>query len=186
MFARGTHWKSLYRTDREFYELCYWRAVEVYGNEYDYPEDGPAEIEVVFGSRMSTLTLDLIDGEAISLFSWGYCGYLALALHELTGHPLALFTNPQRSLERGWSGHAAVMLPDGSFLDIEGVATAAEINRRYGFKEPVEPTIPELDEYLVTMFDKEDVGNPYRALDPLELRLLRHFAELVVRQYGLS
>jgi len=186
MFNRGTHWKSLYYSDREFYELCYWRAATYYADEYEDLEKSPAALEVVYGSRMSSLTLDFIDGEAVSLFGWGYCGFLALALHELTGYRLALFTNPEDADERGWHGHAAVVLPDGSFLDIEGVTTVTEINERYDFKEPVEPTFPALDEYRTVMFGAEKAANPYGELDALELRLLRHFAELVVRQYKVE
>lgn len=186
MFARGTHWKSLYYSDQEFYELCYWRAAEVYGDEYEDIEKSPAALEVVYGSRMSSLTLDFIDAEAVQLFAWGYCGYLALAIHELTNLPLALFTNTEDATERGWHGHAAVVLPDGSFLDIEGVTTAAEINERYGLKETVEPTFPGPDEYRTTMFGAEKAANPYRILDELELRLLRHFAELVVKEYKIE
>jgi len=183
MFARGTHWKSLYHTDRELYDLCYWRAAEIYADEYDDLERSPAALEVVYGSRISALTLELIDSEAISLFAWGCCGYLALAIHELTGYPLALFTNLDGDESRGWHGHAAVMLPDGRFLDIQGVATAAGINERYRFKTTVEPTFPELDEYRGIMFTAEEAKNPYGTLEPLELRLLRHFAELVLKEY---
>lgn len=187
MLTTATHWKSLYYSDREFYDLCYWRAAEYYANEYEELEDSPAGLEVVYGSRMAVLTLDQIDGEAISLFGWGYCGYLALALHELTGLPFAVFTSPKDETATGWSGHAAVALPDGNFLDIEGVATTAEINARYSFAEPVEPSFPDRVTYLETMFGLEEmVEDPYKHLDALEVRLLRHFAELLVRQAGIS
>ena len=184
MLTTATHWKSLYYSDRELYDLCYWRAAEYYADEYEELEDSPAGIEVVYGSRLAVLTLNQIDGEAINLFGWGYCGYLALELHELTGLPLALFTSPRDETQSGWSGHAAVALPDGSFLDIEGVVTAAEINERYGFSERIEPTFPDRTEYCRTMFRNEGAVelNPYRDLDRLEVRLLRHFAELVARR----
>lgn len=186
MLTTATHWKSLYYSDREFYDLCYWRAAEYYANEYEELEDSPAGIEVVYGSRMAVLTLGQIDGEANSLFGWGYCGYLALELHELTGLPLALFTSPKDETATGWSGHAAVALPDGNFLDIEGAVTAAEINSCYRFSEPVAPSFPDRESYLELMFGAERVGNPYSELDPLEVRLLRHFAELVARRAGVS
>jgi len=184
MFNRGTHWKSLYYSDREFYDLCYWRAATYYADEYEDLEKSPAALEVVYGSRMSSLTLDFIDSEAVQLFSWGYCGYLAQVLHELTGFQLALFTKPSGENETGWQGHAAVQLPDGQFLDIEGIVSAGEINSRYRFKEPVEPTFPEPAAYAELMF--ADGSNPYSELDELELRLLRHFAELVVKEYKVE
>lgn len=187
MLTTATHWKSLYYSDREFYDLCYWRAAEYYANEYEELEDSPAGLEVVYGSRMAVLTLDQIDGEASSLFGWGYCGYLALELHDLTGLPLALFTSTRDETQSGWSGHAAVALPDGSFLDIEGVVTAAEINDRYSFPEPTSPSFPDREGYIEIMFGNgEKKQDPYRDLDPLEIRLLRHFAELVARRGGVE
>lgn len=188
MLTTATHWKSLYYSDREFYDLCYWRAAEYYANEYEELEDSPPALEVVYGSRLSSLTLDQIDGEASSLFGWGYCGYLALELHDLTGLPLVLFTSPDTDLRIGWSGHAAVALPDGSFLDIEGVVSADEIHSRYRFSEPIAPSFPDRTDYCRTMFRNEGTGevNPYRDLDPLEIRLLRHFAELVARRAGVD
>ena len=184
MFKRGTHWNSLYYSDREFYDLCYWRAATYYADEYEELEDSPAGLEVVYGSRMSSLTLDFIDAEAVQLFAWGYCGYLAQALHELTGLRLALFTKPNGENDRGWHGHAAVQLPDGKFLDIEGIVSAGEINRRYSFKEPIEPTFSEPAEFAEIMF--QNPAEPYQDLDELELRLLRHFAELVLKEYKVE
>lgn len=186
MLTTATHWKSLYYSDREFYDLCYWRAAEYYASEHEELEDSPAGLEVVYGSRMAVLTLGQIDGEASSLFGWGYCGYLALAVHDLTGVPFALFTSRRDDTESGWSGHAAVALPDGSFLDIEGVVSAAEISSRYRFPEPVEPTFPDRETYLGIMFGQDHVADPYYSLDPLEIRLLRHFAELVARRAGID
>lgn len=189
--ATPTHWKSLSATDPEFYELCRQRIVEEYEDLYgEDPEDAPAELYVDFGVRDAMLALDQVDDEAGHLFGWGACGYLAFELHRLTGLPLALFTStsPKTDPSIGWSGHAAVALPDGSFLDIEGVVTAAEINERYGFSERIEPTFPDRTEYCRTMFPNGDTAelNPYRDLDPLEIRLLRHFAELVARRSGIE
>jgi len=187
-----THWKSLYAIDREFYELCYQRTAEVYPRKHAVdPEEGPAALIANYNSQ-AMLTLNQIDGEAVNAFAWGSCGYFALELHRLTGLPLALFTVYDN--EWGWSGHAAVALPDGSFLDIMGVATAAEINARYSFEnihgsvETIQATFPGRDAYCETMFRNEGSGaqNPYAVLEPLEIRLLQHFAELVLQKSGVS
>lgn len=192
MTIAENHWKSLYATDREFYELCYQRTAEVYPRKHAAePEAGPAALIADYNFQ-AMLTLNQIDGEAINAFAWGSCGYFALELHRLSGLPLALFTTGDD--EWGWSGHAAVALPDGNFLDITGVATGAEINARYSFvddydlPEPIQATFPERDTYCETMFRSEGSGaqNPYADLEPLEIRLLQHFAELVLQKNGIG
>lgn len=179
MPATETYWKSLYSTDQEFYELCERRVAEYAIID---PQGEHGWIYVDFGIREALLILNQIDDQAIQLFGSGACGYLAFELHRLTGLPLALFTYSES--EWGWSGHAAVALPDGTFLDIEGVATAAEINSRYCFEEPIQATFPEEDAYCKTIFRTSGTGaqDPYAKLDPLEIRVLRHFAELTLEK----
>lgn len=188
MSTTATHWKSLYQTDRELYQLCYERTVEGYGSFYENPEDAPARLYFALGPMEAELTLGEVDDEARNIFGWGGCSFFAMALHKHTGLPLALFTSPEA---RGadwteWEGHVALALPDGNFLDINGVVNADEINARYRFSEPVVPTLHDWESYLETQFGTRDVSNPYRILDPLEVRMLQHFAELVVEQSGIA
>lgn len=183
-----THWKSLYETDREFYELCYQQTADFYGNRYPDPEDAPAQIYVAFGYLDALLTLDQVDDEAIRLFGSGCCSFFAIALQELTGLPFAVFTSPEAQDDgwERWTGHAAVALPDGNFLDIYGAVSADEISSRYRFSEPVAPTILGWDGYLELQFGSKDVSDPFRSFDPLQLRIIRHFAGLVASNAGVS
>lgn len=183
-----THWKSLAETDPEFYGLCYERAVEIYGEKVASSEQVPVQIHFSLGFMDGLLTLDQVNDDARHIFGWGACSFFAMALHELTGLPLALFTAPeaQGGNWEDWSGHAAVALPDGNFLDITGVVSAAAISSRYGFEEIVEPTILGWEDYLEAQFGDRTVADPFRALEPLELRMLRHHAEIVAREAGID
>lgn len=174
---RGTHWKHLYRTNRNFYDLAWYRAGYCYP-EYDDPEDAPAEIECVFGSRLASLTLRVVDSEAESLYGWGYCTLLALALHERTGAPLVLFTtaNPEPG---DWSGHAAVEISEGLYLDIEGVQTAEKITTKYRMKN-VTPHRVSQEEFCEIVASGEHVANPMSFVDELEQLITYDFAEYLV------
>lgn len=188
MATPTTHWKSLYETDREFYELCYERSVERYGKSNTDSEDALADVYFSIGFLDARLVLDQIDEEAKHIFGWGCCSFFAMALHQLTGLPLALFTSPeaQGAGWEDWTGHVALALPGGSFLDITGVVSAADINSRYRFAEPVEPTVLGWEGFLESQFGDRNVSDPYRALEPLEIRMLQHFAEVTLREAGID
>lgn len=180
---KGFHWKYLYNENRAFYDLAWWRAGEFYP-EYDDPEDAPAEIECVFGSRCSSLTLRVVDAEAESLYAWGYCTLLALAIHERTGFPIALFTtaNPEPG---EWSGHAAIQVADGLFLDITGIHTATEITQTYRM-ENVEPHIVSKEEFCNIVASDEHIQNPMSFVDELEQLITYDFAEYLIKVHNIQ
>lgn len=176
---QGTHWSTLYSTDRRFYDLAYSRATEYYPEFYD-PEEAPTAIPVVIGSRSAELTLKLIDAEVVSLYGWGYCSLLALAIHDLTGAPLVLHTSKQGT--DVWVGHASVLVGENKYLDIEGVNSVRAINSRYRFN--IIPKIVTREEFCSTIATEEHVANPFSWLDELERLLTFHFAEEVITQYA--
>lgn len=63
-------------------------------------------------------------------FTCGDCHILARAIHRVTGWPMATFSF-KSGKERLPDTHAFVRLPDGRYLDIEGVRTADEMYERW-------------------------------------------------------
>lgn len=172
---QGTHWRELYHSDRDLYDLCFWRTAEIYP-ALDNPEASPAAVDVIFSSRGATLTLGLIDQEAVNLFAYGHCAFLALKMHDLSGLPLMLFTNPKGT--DGWSGHAAVKLAEDAYLDIEGEVSLELINQRYSMEAI--PQEVSREDFVAAVYRRGE--DPYSELGALELRFLAHFAELVLAQ----
>lgn len=175
---RGLHWKDLYYGDCHFYEEAYRRAAETYP-EYDDPEDAPAAIECFFGSRHSAVTLRSIDSEAVNLFGWGYCTLLALAMHDITGFTLTLFTKTYDG--RIWSGHACIQLPNGLFLDIEGVRTMQQIQKVYAIQDT--PDMVSREKFCATVAHGEHVENPMSFVGELEQLITKDFAHHVLNTY---
>lgn len=73
-------------------------------------------------------------------FTKGDCGILARAIHKRTGWPVCTFTD--------WAGrpglHAFVKRPDGTFLDIEGLADELAMRLRWN---ATNLTMQEFDAY---------------------------------------
>lgn len=58
-------------------------------------------------------------------FTNGECGALAEAIHRRTGWPIAVITTSCAHLEE--SQHAVVKIPDGRYVDIEGIWTEDDL-----------------------------------------------------------
>jgi len=70
---------------------------------------------------METMTSQYeASADVIHAFTAGDCGYLALALNQLTGWSVVTITPVED--ENYWP-HAAVQMPDGNIIDIEGIWT---------------------------------------------------------------
>lgn len=177
---RGTHWREYYTRNRELYNLA-WRNAAECADPWveDVEEESDGTLNLIYGSRGATITLELVDSEAVGLFGYGYCTLLALAIHRKTGFPLALFTT---KYENGsWSGHATVQLPDGSHLDIQGVRSTEDIQREYNFT--VNPTIHTIEQFCNIIASGEHAENPMSFVDRLEQLVTEDFADLLIRKW---
>lgn len=118
------------------------------------------------------------------IFSKGACGYFAYALHERTKLPLVVFTeNPDNSY---WEGHVAVKLGDDKFLDVTGVCSVADYERRYGLhagKYTVE-NMCSVEQFKSRMSLPES-GSVYATLNDLEKAILFRCADDVVKDFVL-
>lgn len=161
--------------DRIFYDLI----LERFRNSFPGAPVGSVPIPCVFGSRTANLTLREINSEAVNIFGWGYCTLLALAVHDITGFPLALFT--KTLVGEDWKGHATVQITDCLFLDITGLNSVENINKKYGMA--TNPKLVSREEYCSTIATGEHVTNPFSFIRPLEQKIVKDFAALVVKEY---
>jgi len=65
------------------------------------------------------ITLELDDHSTQQTFTKGACSFLAAEVHRVTGWPMTVFT--AKGSEGYWTGHVAVKLPSGSYLDATGI-----------------------------------------------------------------
>lgn len=63
----------------------------------------------------------------LTRFTEGDCHILARAIHEATGWPMATFVSEDGEPDL----HAFVKLPNGRFLDIEGISTEMDMYTRW-------------------------------------------------------
>lgn len=75
-----------------------------------------------------TAAANMDDTGTLSIFTRGKCAYIAYRLHELTELPYAIWTDTTKS---HWSGHLAIQLPNGTYLDLAGTHTNAQILNTY-------------------------------------------------------
>lgn len=66
-------------------------------------------------------------------YKYGQCHALAQAIHDRTGWPMFVWW-----MEQGGNEHAMVRMPDGRFLDVEGVHDEWDIRNSYAFTPKVE------------------------------------------------
>lgn len=90
--------------------------LSIHDDLLDEDEDLPDVID-------EATALEIIRREYVS----GTCGAFAVALHDLTGHPIV-----------GINGgmHVAVRCPDGDILDFVGKSRERDVARRYGMRRP--------------------------------------------------
>lgn len=126
--------------------------------------------------RLTTVTLSpgFVDDDAIEFFAWANCDFLAGAIHEKTGWPLAAVEHtPQGRTEfkSRWR-HVGVLTPDGRFLDIFGPRHL----ERYSDGQPVQRVT------LQQLVDDELMASPWHA--PINLpaitEVVRYFADTLI------
>lgn len=177
---RGYHWK--HATNLRLRELARDSAYNYYP-EMEYAEDDhDGTVDVCFGSQGATITLGLIDDEAVQLFGYGHCAILAWELSQLTGLPLAVFTAPATDGDEGWSGHVALFLGYDQFLDIHGVNSAAEIAREYRQLDGTYELMGEAA-FKELIVDQDYLEDPKQYLLELEQLVLLDFVALMADEY---
>ncbi|WP_147425369.1 hypothetical protein [Bailinhaonella thermotolerans] len=72
-----------------------------------------------------------VDEHAVELFTRHSCRLLACALQERTGWPLTILYPHHAPPGCTWRYHVGVRTPDGRFLDINGAADLADVERAW-------------------------------------------------------
>lgn len=156
-------------------------------NMEDYDCDG--WLNLVFGIREVKIPYRGFTPAVYNIYRSGYCAFLALALHELTGKPLAIFTIPGTRGKNTWEGHVAIQTGDDEYLDISGLTNAEVINDDYGYGEHfacenMELTVVDNWEDFKDIFHDSIHSDPWRLfMGELEELVTRDYAGLLARDY---
>lgn len=157
--------------------------------EWNMEDNDDTVLNLYFGSTWAYFPYREINSHVVSIYRNGYCAFLALAIHEQTNYPLAVFSLADEYLpeNEGWLGHVAVKIGDDSYLDITGVSTAEQIQSAYGFGkyrgEYMSETIASTLEEVPEIFHPELHGQPWNFLEELEELVTRDYAEQLVARY---
>lgn len=150
-----------------------------------YDEDG--WLTVNFGSSEFSIPYREFSPGVKFLYRNGYCAFLALALHEITDLPLAVFTIPGTGLDN-WLGHVALCTGPDEYLDVTGFSTAAEINEAYGYGEntpygALALTITKDVSSVPEIFHEEVRDAPWTMLGELERLVTMDYAEQLLSDF---
>lgn len=150
-----------------------------------FDEDGWLTLQ--FGSSEVTIPYREISPGVSYLYRSGFCAFLALAIHEMTDLPLAVFTIPGTGLNN-WLGHVTVKTGEDEYLDIAGFCTEQQINENYGYGEGTDSG--ELSLKIVNHFSDapeivhEDIRHdPWLMLGELERLVTVDYARQIVEEY---
>lgn len=178
-------WRRIPKTD-PLHDLIFYRVAEAnpeMGLDELYDSRSPfvQEFDVYFGSRGDSFQYGEVDGAVQSVFGYGFCSLMALALNERLGKEFVMWTTESGSEGRGWSGHIGVHLGDDRVLDVFGISTYEQVERRYAFGGRVgAPEVVSREEMLNRMADKEYRGDPWAFVDELERLLTHDIAERLI------
>jgi len=114
-----------------------------------------------------------------TMFTRGKCAYLAYRLHTLTSLPFAVWTD---TATEQWTGHVAVALPNGEYLDIEGVNTNKGILNRYNTLALNDSPTLYTDTASMSTILKGDIAKHYKALGVLEKELIDYLAHQLLEE----
>lgn len=173
------HWRSASPRLRQLAEAQAWKY-----DSYmeDAEEDHDGSIEVTFGSTGATIFLRYTDDEAHGLYGYGYCTFLAYAIHKAADLPLVLFTAPSES---GWQGHAAVKVGEDAYLDIAGVNTFAEIKEKYRELRG-EPEVVTEEKFITTVMPDRPAHTFWDFIEELEQLVTEDFAAFLLEENAAS
>lgn len=156
-------------------------------NMEDYDCEG--WLNLVFGRRLVKIPYRGFTPVVYQTYRSGYCAFLALALHELTGKPLAVFTIPGTRGKNTWEGHVAIQTGADEYLDIAGLSNAEIINDDYGYgsnfaRDEMELTIVHDWRDFKDVFHESIHSDPWHLfMGELEELVTRDYAKLLARDY---
>jgi hypothetical protein len=119
--------------------------------------------------------------EQAELYIRGGCPWLAIALHEETGWPLAMLVGgPSDEWRHGevlpTIAHVFVLTPRGTLLDILGERTIKDLKRHY--HDLIEPRVQTVNRKDLEYLMADDM--PLEACDVRDFREARRVAKLIV------
>jgi hypothetical protein len=176
MWNRGMRWQEI--QNPEFYTLAMIAAEESYPDMENIGRQHDGSIDAVFGSMCANIMLRATDGEISSVFTSGHCAALAWAIHQNTGLPIAVFTNPDSNPEE-WTGHVAIKLGEDEFLDITGIRTAESIRKSFRNLDGTHEVMDD-EEFLNRIVEESYRADPLSAYCDLERFIVEDFAEFVI------
>jgi len=139
-----------------------------------------------FGQSEVTFPYREISPGVSFVYRSGYCAFLALAMHEITGLPLAVFTIPGSSKEE-WFGHVTLKTGEDEYLDIAGFATEQQINDNYGYGNSsyraMELTIAENVSEVPEIFHETIRTDPWMMFGELERLVTMDYAQQIIDDY---
>lgn len=178
-------WRRIPKTD-PLHDLIFYRVAEANPDMsldelYDSRSPFVQEFDVYFGSRGDTFQYGEVDGAVQSVFGYGFCSLMALALNERLGREFVLWTTDKDAGPRGWSGHVGVHLDDSRVLDVFGISTYEDVARRYSmFGEMGEPEVVSREELLARTSSEDYREDPWSFVDELERLLTHDIAERLI------
>jgi hypothetical protein len=177
----GMHWRNI--ENRKFYRLAEQAAYDCYPEMIDAEDEHDGSIEAIFGSMGANIRLRDVTSEINAVFTHGYCGLLAWAIHQKTGLPFAVFTSVD--ITRGdWTGHVAIQVGEDQFLDITGVRNAASIHSEFrGLQEHV---VMSADEFLLHTVAEDYRADPLSLFADLERFITEDFAEFLISNHRIK
>jgi hypothetical protein len=162
------------------------RLAQLAGENMDYfDEEGWLTLQ--FGQSEVTLPYREISPGVRFVYRSGYCAFLALAIHELTGLPLAVFTIPGTGMN-DWHGHVTVKTGEDEYLDIAGFSTEWQINENYGYGEntphgALRLTVTDNVAEVPEIFHEDIRHNPWLMFGELERLVTEDYARQIIEDY---
>lgn len=162
------------------------RLAELADENMDYfGEEGWLTLQ--FGQSEVTFPYREISPGVSFVYRSGFCAFLALALHELTGLPIAVFTIPGTGPE-GWLGHVALQTGEDEYLDIAGFSTAEQINENYGYGADtpygeLQLTLTGSISEVPEIFHEDIRSDPWMMFGELERLVTFDYAQQIIEDY---
>lgn len=180
-------WRRL-PTDSKLHDLIFGRVAEAnpelsLDELYESNSRFVQEFDIYIGSQSATVQYGVIDHEVVSLFAHGACALLAHELGKSTGLPIAVWTTV--SAEKGWSGHAALLIGPETVLDIRGVHSFDEVASYYASHGSVlsAPQVVAVDEFIDLVASDKYRADPMEYAEELERLLISGYAQQLRDSY---